>query len=180
MQKGVYFMSNNTHTSFSDIAVNSSRLGKNICYADVRTHKNGIKYLIPAISKLGSVIIDSKGNEIETSTIMYEDNSLWLDSGYDDDNVKTIFYNAGGLKLIRADEPLRQWEYCQKYDKSNKNKCDCYKMEWHGKENGRVCNHIVKRCNSVIKQPQKKAKSWNGSKDRWITCGYYERGTSTS
>ena len=40
-------------------------------------------------------------------------------------------------------------------------------MEWHGKENGKVCNHIVKRCNSVIKQPQKKAKSWNGSKDRW-------------
>ena len=78
-------------TSFSDVAVNSSRLGKNICYADVRTHKNGIKYLVPAISKLGSIIIDSKGNEIETSTIMYEDNSLWLDTGFDEDNKKKIF-----------------------------------------------------------------------------------------
>ena len=130
-------MSCKNSSSFSDVAVNGQR--------PFYKTQGGVKVLVCGMAKLGSLI---GTKEIQTNTIMYEDSIIqWSD----------------GLKRIRADKKTRQWEYCQNYDKSIKNKCDCYKMAWHGKENGKVCNHIVKRCNSVIRKPTPQAKSWNGS-----------------
>ena len=134
-------MSNNTHTSFSDVGVLGTRAGKNTY--GFKIHTDGIGIVL-GNQKLGSLI---GFKEIETKTICYEDSIV------SDDHAGQVVIKWNGVPKVRVENPRKQYYYCQQYDKSNKNKCLCNK-DFIGKK---LCNHIIKRCNCVIRKTVSKS-----------------------